>query len=59
MLITPPSSPHMHVRGKDMTDKLVFPDGKERVVLNVPHYDFNWQFGYDLAESIKGRRARK
>jgi len=53
MVITPPSSPHMHVRGKDMTYKLVFPDGKERIVLNVPHYDFNWQLGYDLTESIK------
>src|ERR1051326_13361 len=46
-------SPHMHLRGKNMTYKLVFPDGTERVVLNVPHYDFNWQLGYDLAEPIK------
>jgi hypothetical protein len=59
MVITPPSSPHMHVRGKDMTYKLVFPDGKERVVLNVPHYDCNWQFGYDLAESIKVPKGTK
>jgi hypothetical protein len=46
-------SPHMHLRGKDMMYKLVFPDGKEQVVLNVPHYDFNWQLGYDLAQPIK------
>ena len=52
-------SPHMHVRGKDMTYKLVFPDGKERVVLNVPHYDFNWQLGYDLEESIKVPKGTK
>jgi len=52
-------SPHMHVRGKDMTYKLVFPDGTERVVLNVPHYDFNWQLGYDLAEPIKVPKGTK
>jgi hypothetical protein len=52
-------SPHMHVRGKDMQYKLVFPDGKERVVLNVSRYDFNWQLGYDLAESIKVPKGSK
>jgi hypothetical protein len=52
-------SPHMHVRGKDMTYKLVFPDGTERVVLNVPHYDFNWQLGYDLTEPIKVPKGTK
>ena len=52
-------SPHMHVRGKDMTYKLVFPDGTERVVLNVPRYDFNWQLGYDLEESIKVPKGTK
>ena len=33
--------PHMHLRGKDMKYKLIFPDGREQVVFNVPHYDFN------------------
>jgi hypothetical protein len=46
-------SPHMHLRGKDMKYKLVFPDGREQIVLNVPHYDFNWQLGYELAVPIK------
>jgi hypothetical protein len=46
-------SPHMHLRGKDMLYKLVYPDGKEQVVLNVPHYDFNWQLGYELSTPIK------
>src|SRR5262245_37872597 len=46
-------SPHMHLRGKDMTYKLVFPDGREQIVLNVPNYDFNWQLGYELATPIK------
>jgi hypothetical protein len=52
-------SPHMHLRGKDMTYKLVFPDGKEQVILNVPHYDFNWQLGYSLAQPIKVPKGAK
>jgi len=46
-------SPHMHLRGKDMKYTLVYPDGREQVVLNVPRYDFNWQLGYQLAEPLK------
>jgi len=49
--------PHMHVRGKDMTYALEYPDGRKEVVLNVPHYDFNWQLGYDT--SIKVPKGTK
>ena len=49
----------MHVRGKDMKYTLVFPDGKEQVILNVPHYDFNWQIGYDLAQPIRVPKGAK
>ena len=42
--------PHMHVRGKDVIYKAVYPDGKEEVLLSVPKYDFNWQMTYKLAE---------
>jgi hypothetical protein len=42
--------PHMHVRGKDATYTVVYPDGREEVVLRVPKYDFNWQLSYRLAE---------
>jgi Copper type II ascorbate-dependent monooxygenase, C-terminal domain len=52
-------SPHMHLRGKDMSYRLVFPDGKEQVILNVPHYDFNWQLGYSLAQPIKIPKGTK
>jgi hypothetical protein len=52
-------SPHMHLRGKDMMYKLIFPDGREQVVLNVPHYDFNWQLGYDLAQPIHVPKGSK
>jgi Copper type II ascorbate-dependent monooxygenase, C-terminal domain len=45
--------PHMHVRGKDMTYRLIYPDGKTETILNVPRYDFNWQLVYDVAQPIK------
>ncbi|MDP9171208.1 MAG: thiol-disulfide isomerase [Acidobacteriota bacterium] len=39
--------PHMHLRGKQMSFELTYPDGRKERVLNVPHYDFNWQIWYD------------
>ncbi len=44
-------TPHMHVRGKDMTYIAHYPDGKDEVLLSVPKYDFNWQITYMLAEA--------
>jgi mono/diheme cytochrome c family protein len=38
--------PHMHVRGKDFEYKLVYPDGREKILLRVPKYDFNWLLTY-------------
>jgi hypothetical protein len=46
-------SPHMHLRGKDVFYKVVYPDGSEKPILNVPKYDFNWQLFYDLEEPLK------
>ena len=51
--------PHMHVRGKDMTYRFVYPDGRTETILNVPRYDFNWQLGYDLATPIKVPKGTK
>jgi hypothetical protein len=51
--------PHMHVRGKDFEYKLVYPDGREKILLRVPKYDFNWQLTYFPKEPIavpKGSR---
>jgi Copper type II ascorbate-dependent monooxygenase, C-terminal domain len=44
--------PHMHMRGKDMSYRLVFPDGTTRDILNVPHYNWRWQLWYNLAKPI-------
>lgn len=45
--------PHMHLRGKSMTYRLTYPDGRSETVLNVPRYDFNWQTLYFLKDPIK------
>ncbi len=42
--------PHMHYRGKAFKFEAIYPDGTREVLLDVPHYDFNWQLRYDLAE---------
>jgi mono/diheme cytochrome c family protein len=43
-------TPHMHVRGKDMTYIAHYPDGTSETLLAVPKYDFNWQLTYELAQ---------
>ncbi len=45
--------PHMHLRGKSFEYRVTYPDGKEDVLLSVPHYDFGWQANYRLAEPIR------
>ena len=52
-------TPHMHVRGKDMTYIAHYPDGRDETLLSVPKYDFNWQITYELSEPkvlLKGTR---
>ncbi len=44
--------PHMHVRGKSFRMTGVWPDGRRKVLLDVPAYDFNWQHGYALLDPI-------
>ena len=51
--------PHTHLRGKSWEYRLIYPDGRSEVVLNVPHYDFNWQTWYTFASPLaipKGSR---
>jgi hypothetical protein len=52
--------PHMHLRGKDMTYRLIYPSGESETVLSVK-YDFNWQLAYDVNKPIvvpKGTRLQ-
>ncbi|MEX2115187.1 MAG: redoxin family protein [Pirellulales bacterium] len=37
---------HMHVRGKDMLYRAIYPNGKEENLLAVPNYSFDWQMAY-------------
>jgi mono/diheme cytochrome c family protein len=45
--------PHAHLRGKNFTYAVVYPDGREQSVLRVPKYDFHWQLAYDLETPLK------
>ena len=45
--------PHMHVRGKSAEYKIVYPDGQEQLLFDVPRYRFDWQERYVLAEPLK------
>ena len=38
--------PHTHLRGTRWQYTLERPDGSSTVILDVPHYDFNWQTYY-------------
>ncbi len=45
--------PHAHYRGKASKFELLLPDGTRQEVLNVPHYDFNWQRTYAFKEPLQ------
>jgi hypothetical protein len=50
-------NPHAHMRGKSVQYKLIYPDGREEIVLKVPRYDFNWQLLYRTSIKVpKGAR---
>lgn len=44
--------PHAHLRGKAMKYELRSADGKTKTLLDVPHYDFNWQLQYRFREPV-------
>lgn len=44
--------PHMHLRGVAARFDVTSPDGKTVRPLDIPHYDFNWQLHYKLAEPM-------
>jgi hypothetical protein len=50
--------PHMHLRGKDMSFRLIHPNGQEVTVLKA-RFNFNWQLGYEVETPLhlpKGTR---
>jgi hypothetical protein len=44
--------PHMHTRGKSMKYTATYPDGSSEILLDVPDYDFNWQWFYYPEEAV-------
>jgi peroxiredoxin/mono/diheme cytochrome c family protein len=42
--------PHMHLRGKSFRYEAAYPDGTREILLDVPHYNFNWQYNYEYAK---------
>jgi hypothetical protein len=49
--------PHAHLRGKAAKYELNTPDGKTSTLLDVPHYDFNWQLQYRFADPVTAPRG--
>lgn len=45
-------SPHMHLRGKDMTYTAIYPDGHSQILLQDPKYSLPWQTEYLLKEPL-------
>ncbi|MDA1049224.1 MAG: redoxin domain-containing protein [Planctomycetota bacterium] len=47
-------APHMHVRGRSFRVEAVDTNNSDhaQVLLDVPHYDFNWQHAYALATPL-------
>jgi hypothetical protein len=52
------AQPHMHLRGKDMELRAIYPTGETQIFLNSK-WNFEWQLGYDFKEPVplpKGTR---
>ena len=52
------AQPHMHLRGKDMDIRAIYPNGETEVFMRSK-WDFNWQQGFDFDTPIplpKGTR---
>lgn len=51
--------PHMHLRGKSFEYTVVYPDGKSKIILSVPKYDFSWQSYYILKEPVAAPKGTR
>jgi hypothetical protein len=41
-------SPHMHFLGREVSARVVFPDGRRQELLHIQRWDFRWQDRYSL-----------
>ncbi|NNF12605.1 MAG: hypothetical protein HKN72_05260 [Gemmatimonadetes bacterium] len=44
--------PHAHFLGKDLQAYAILPDGRERSLIRIPDWDFNWQDDYRFARPL-------
>jgi len=51
--------PHMHLRGKSFRFEHVASDGSQRILLDVPRYDFDWQHNYIFATPLAVKAGDK
>jgi len=45
--------PHAHYRAYSSDLWIQYPDGRMKLLLSLPRYDFNWQRSYTFAEPVK------
>ncbi|HET9942546.1 MAG TPA: cytochrome c [Terriglobia bacterium] len=50
--------PHMHLRGKDMSFRLVGANGRENTLLHAA-FNFNWQLGYEMKQPVRVRKGSR
>jgi hypothetical protein len=53
------AGPHMHLRGKAMDLRAVYPGGATDLLFHVPRYDFNWQQLYGFRSAKTAPRGTK
>ncbi|MDX1647487.1 MAG: hypothetical protein R3304_10115 [Longimicrobiales bacterium] len=44
--------PHAHFLGKELRATAILPDGRERVLIHIPDWDFNWQDDYRFTRPV-------
>jgi Copper type II ascorbate-dependent monooxygenase, C-terminal domain len=51
--------PHMHLIGKQIKVTMTPPDDQPRVLVEIPHWDYNWQETYWFREPIHAKAGTK
>jgi tetratricopeptide (TPR) repeat protein len=49
--------PHAHYLGKDLLATARLPNGQEKTLIHIPHWDLNWQAVYRYARPVKLERG--
>ena len=44
--------PHMHMRGKAMSIRAIYPDGREELLSHVNNFQWNWHINYVYADHV-------